>query len=1125
MDHSLSLPDKTPAVSGAGASPAPGRPASGALGNHRVTVQPQQADGLSVRQTRRQAPHPGTAMASHGPARTAQLAACTGLAERGASSASVAAVGASPAARLPQVRECRPVVRPPSPTREGLGSPAGEGEVAGLQPGAHAGPRLGPQAQALRQSLGQRLQQFRDHLGRAWGLGQDLVSTEIQLRETESSLRQLNQSVHRASRAFMRDSELLYLQSQLDDLGKDLARYEQRLTEDFGSSLHQCGHQEADARKLLFELTAHHRQATDFATAVQSSLHGHLRRWVVRLPVLDGGGTDAYQAVNVTGRKVPGRVLQAQHAGDRPTVVDSCKRPAARYAQAPGLALSLLYERFEQPLFHALHHHLFTASELDACALARLPDADLRAVLSELFVSETDGARLRASDAERIDGYCRAIRQGGEQAVVLARIARQCAFAGMARATVAAAVAADPELLQCARNGHSVDVRLCNVSLVAPGEYEAWRAQADAFERLEAGDPVSLQVRPSGCPPVTVRARIHVSQQVLCSDTAALLTEARRSGADIRCESAGDEYPTASEGHSSTGASAVAERVSQLRAERDVLSRDLAQLAWDQDQAAGKSMHDRIDRIDRELVLLRRNAEMLRWAGQQLEGMRRNGRIWPVDDESRNRAAACLALIGYLSGETPVLSCMSGRGFTGQLDAEARFLATLTRYDVGRLPAFTPACMVSNSQCTTDRTRLAKRCAHGDPEFFSTRLLTCNFFKPPANLAHTRVEGAGNEILYSGLSHGLFSTVKFQGSSLARLGDWELRAIVGLSMDREVPSQDIEETTDIQVRAIRTNAAIAEGYAARARTLAFHFMAMQTAAAALLAADRQTYARAIAGEVVDLNLFNVCLVSPSDVSPDAITSQIQNLDALGRGRNRSSPVRLHITGPEGAQAVQCRIHTRQFPLPAHESPLALQHRARLVCELHRLLGSVSGPTLSGDLGARADALQELASVAENKARSLLTDRHRVARTKGQHQPEVRSLDGQIKRLSTEAAGYRRSARTLLDAGKQLQQRCPGLLEPNQKHADAACAAALLALIGYHMSETPILSGSSRAMLEDEVPDAIRWLGAVAHNRGGSVPAPVGGEMAFERARQTFHEHATYQKGYADSPFRQRRSTG
>ena len=49
-------------------------------------------------------------------------------------------------------------------------------------------------------------------------------------------------------------------------------------------------------------------------------------------------------------------------------------------------------------------------------------------------------------------------------------------------------------------------------------------------------------------------------------------------------------------------------------------------------------------------------------------------------------AAARLALVAYLMGETPLLSCSTDRDYNKRLDAEVKILATVTDCRGGQVP-------------------------------------------------------------------------------------------------------------------------------------------------------------------------------------------------------------------------------------------------------------------------------------------------------------------------------------------------------------------------------------------------------------------------------------------------------
>ena len=99
----------------------------------------------------------------------------------------------------------------------------------------------------------------------------------------------------------------------------------------------------------------------------------------------------------------------------------------------------------------------------------------------------------------------------------------------------------------------------------------------------------------------------------------------------------------------------------------------------------GPPAGNRVTALRAEMSRLDRQARALEQAGQQLKDMWRASAKWPTGAHAYG-AAARLALVAYLMGEVPLLSCSSRRDYNERLDAEVKILATVTDCRGGQVP-------------------------------------------------------------------------------------------------------------------------------------------------------------------------------------------------------------------------------------------------------------------------------------------------------------------------------------------------------------------------------------------------------------------------------------------------------
>lgn len=579
------------------------------------------------------------------------------------------------------------------------------------------------------------------------------------------------------------------------------------------------------------------------------------------------------EPATVTSRAIPGAALGLHRAGEQSAVHGAGGAGPGRYREVPGPVLTTLYDAQNQLLFRALHHNLFSTPELEAEALARLSDADLNALARELLVQQGCKLRVGETRSEQAGRHCRAFREGGSQALTVAHTMTRRACAQMARATAAAALSADAPKRQCALSGQVVDLRLFLISLLRTGQAAAWCEQAAAFEELEQQQPVELLVGGPGVEPRSVQARIRGSQFVFSPDREELNEHAIPPPDRALAELLGEGPGQSPGGRVGACLDAVKGFMSELHKACAGVLPDAAQSVPGSSTPAAPLTRPPAQGVESliDVDLLECEVHTLEAACRQLKRDWAPDGTWPADPGVQTQAAARLALIAYLIGEAPVLSCAKDSGLTRQLDAEAQFLATVACHHDGQLPKLEPAAIqtsvrrveVGHVPLTPFRVEFADD--PGNPPW------AAHLIKQPPKLQHTRVQTAQGMVLYEGLYHDTFNAGRVSGPILSRWPAGELVKHIELCLVGEVNSPASWETVNMACARIRQDPEIAAQFARQLTNLlceqAAMEMARNTVTASLYVDDgrRRTIARALVGETVDAHLFNVCLLAPGTV--------------------------------------------------------------------------------------------------------------------------------------------------------------------------------------------------------------------------------------------------------------------
>ena len=359
-------------------------------------------------------------------------------------------------------------------------------------------------------------------------------------------------------------------------------------------------------------------------------------------------------------------------------------------AHVPCLAQTTLTGATGQLLFSGLRQGFISLGGLHGATVSALSDANLRTLVSEVILGERqiespEGYRIR------VEQRCRLIRSRWVYADGAATIVQHRVGVRMAMESAAAAICADPDKFQRALGGETVDVKLFDVALLTGDEFRPWTHQYAQHRDWADGRQLRLHLRGPDNALCGVSANVNVRQFALSVEdqgpdfsnydgrSACVVQllgrlEARELGGDVlrRIEFL----------HS---------RIAQLGGEFTAAGyeqvRTLPPRALE--QTGGLEARNRISGLQAEMARLERNARALEQAGRQLKHMWADQDEWPTGADAY-KAAARLALVAYLMGETPVLSCLSGRNYTEILDAEVKILATVTDCQGGQVPPADP---------------------------------------------------------------------------------------------------------------------------------------------------------------------------------------------------------------------------------------------------------------------------------------------------------------------------------------------------------------------------------------------------------------------------------------------------
>ena len=434
---------------------------------------------------------------------------------------------------------------------------------------------------------------------------------------------------------------------------------------------------EADSLKAsLQRLVAAH----EFLSARELPWRGIVTR--VEVPPGEGSAPAAL----AESRVVPGTAFGRSFARGYSFDANAGWFERALDAHVPCLAQTTLTGARGQMLFRGLHRGFIGLPLVDPTAIMALPFPDLSRLVSATGLARHWSVSLETYLA-RVEQCCLKIRYQRGAAYRAGSIIKDRAGAAMVMESAAAALCSNPAQLQRALGGEAAEIKLFDVSLLTGSDFLPWRHHYDEQRGWESRQQVSLNL----CGPDREPHRISANATVRLF---ALSLEDQ--WYDFRGYSGLDQCVVRLLGEMDSrklGGDALA-RVEGLRARVRDLGGELAAAGHERarslppgalEHPGGLPAGNHVIALQAETSRLDRQARALEQAAQQLKDMWRIPAEWPTGADAYG-AAARLALVAYLMGETPVLSCASGTDYSRRLDAEVKILATVTDCRGGHVP-------------------------------------------------------------------------------------------------------------------------------------------------------------------------------------------------------------------------------------------------------------------------------------------------------------------------------------------------------------------------------------------------------------------------------------------------------
>ena len=402
----------------------------------------------------------------------------------------------------------------------------------------------------------------------------------------------------------------------------------------------------------------------------------------VEVPLREGSASTAL----VESRVVPGTAFGSCFEHGYSWEPDAPLVEKILSGNVPHLAQTRLTGATGETLFRGLHQGFMGLPGISRATLRALPPDDLSRLIGTLIphrgADETPEAYV-----SRVEALCLVVKQSWLYAGSVALNLRILTGLHMAMESAAAALCSDPAGLRRTLDEEAAEIKLFGVSLLTSSDFAQWCYHY--VERFTWPSPrqISLKLRGTCREPCRISAIVNVRQFALSVE---------EQGPDFTAYPGLNRYVVRllGEMNSSALGGDARGRVEDLRARVRELGGELAAAGYRQVRTlppralgyrGGPQPGNRVAALQAELVRLEKNARALEQAGRQLKNLWMEQDQWPTGADAY-RAAARLALLAYLMGETPVLSCASGRDYNRRLDAEVKVLATVTDCQGGQVP-------------------------------------------------------------------------------------------------------------------------------------------------------------------------------------------------------------------------------------------------------------------------------------------------------------------------------------------------------------------------------------------------------------------------------------------------------
>ena len=378
-------------------------------------------------------------------------------------------------------------------------------------------------------------------------------------------------------------------------------------------------------------------------------------------------------------------------------------------------------------------------------------------------------------------------------------------------------------------------------------------------------------------------------------------------------------------------------------------------------------------------------------------------------------------------------------------------------------------------------------------------------------LALTSLSNARNETLFVGIRHGILNADDIQAKALQRLTPDELQAVLSNAFAAGVlpawiggPDGPGWHTVWDALSSINDGPLAA----AALRFDVCNYMHVEILSAALLARPEKLK-KAHEDIPVKLPLASIALLTPDDVG--IWSTQHKYFDSKESGRTVTLEVRVpHVR----KYPVSARVPIRQFAL-AIEGPLNQGIHGINRESAEQLLGPLNSPDLfappgslhqCGDVELRLRKMQMLhekasAGISETEALHASI----LARSGAGHPDEI-SARRSLARLHQDAVRLDRNTRSLAQAARQLKAQW--VRHGDWPVGDAALGtAALLALVGHLMRETPLMSCAKDRDFTRRLDVEVKLLAAAADTNDGHLPIVDTDMEGWHSARSAFAQPA------------------